>query len=53
MIEEDCADVMDYPVLCARCGEEGTAFTFVMEEGDEWECVPCNKRCNEQERQCI
>jgi hypothetical protein len=28
----------------------GTTATFIIEEGDEWECPPCWERCNEQER---
>lgn len=35
---------------CARCGAKGCSNTLVPEEGDEWECPPCNERCNETER---
>ena len=37
-------------VECARCGNEITFEEAIPEEGGEWECYPCNKRCNEQER---
>jgi DNA-directed RNA polymerase subunit RPC12/RpoP len=40
----------DYEVTCARCGRKLMASEATPEEGDEWECLPCNKRCNEQER---
>ncbi len=39
-----------YPVTCARCGAAGTSATFCIEEGDEWECPPCNARENARER---
>ena len=32
-------------VICARCGIEGTSETFMLEEGDEWECPACWERC--------
>lgn len=35
---------------CARCGEEFRWHLMVPEEGDEWECLPCNDRENERER---
>lgn len=31
-------------VTCARCGIAGTSETFIVEEGDEWECPPCWER---------
>lgn len=37
-------------VQCARCGITGTSETFIVEEGDEWECPPCNERENARER---
>lgn len=44
----------DFPltlqVTCARCGAHGTSMTFMVEEGDEWECPPCWERCEAQER---
>lgn len=39
----------DYEVECARCGKEGTTATFMLEEGDEWECPDCYDRCEAQE----
>jgi hypothetical protein len=39
-----CNPPNDYMVKCARCGKEGRASTFEMEEGDEWECGPCWNR---------
>lgn len=32
-------------VKCARCGLDGTSETFIVEEGDEWECPSCWERC--------
>jgi hypothetical protein len=37
-------------VVCARCGKKGWSNEFCMEEGDEWECPPCNAKWNEIER---
>lgn len=42
-----------YEVTCARCGKIGDCYSFVIEEGDEWECVPCWERCNKAERESI
>ena len=39
-----------YDVTCARCGKVLPCTEAVVEEADEWECVPCNDRCNAQER---
>lgn len=36
--------------VCSRCGKEFRSHEMVWEEGDERECVPCNDRCNAQER---
>lgn len=49
---EHCGD-LDHScqrVKCARCGVEGLDKDFVIEEGDEWECPPCNERENARER---
>ena len=43
-------DAWDYEVTCARCGKVGMASEFEPEEGDEWECRPCNARENARER---
>ena len=40
----------DLAVTCARCGAPGTSATFVIEEGDEWECPACWERCEAKER---
>lgn len=32
----------DYEVTCARCGKKLMASAARVEEGDEWECPPCN-----------
>ena len=37
-------------VECARCGDRVLYADAVVEEGDEWECFPCNDRENERER---
>lgn len=37
-------------VRCARCGKLVEFDEAEPEEGGEWECFPCNERCNEQER---
>lgn len=37
-------------VTCARCGIHGTSDTFMVEEGDEWECPSCWERCEAKER---
>ncbi len=34
----------DYNVTCARCGRAGLASQFIIEEADEWKCVPCFER---------
>jgi len=39
----------DLSVVCARCGKAGTSVTFIIEEGDEWECPKCWARCEAQE----
>jgi hypothetical protein len=35
-----------YPVQCARCRRILDAYDAFLEEGDEWECEPCNIRCD-------
>lgn len=40
----------DYDVTCARCGLKLKASEAVAEEGDEWECVPCNIEHDAKER---
>ena len=44
------ARVMCFPVTCDRCGKKGCSNSMVMEEGDEWECPPCNERENRREQ---
>lgn len=44
------ADSLPYDVQCARCGKILSCVDAFVEEGDEWECEPCNTRCNEEER---
>jgi DNA-directed RNA polymerase subunit RPC12/RpoP len=39
-----------YEVKCARCGKDGWSNEFYIEEGDEWECPPCWKICEDAER---
>lgn len=39
-----------YEVKCARCGKVGLTIDMCIEEGDEWECPPCNERENARER---
>jgi DNA-directed RNA polymerase subunit RPC12/RpoP len=39
-----------YHVCCARCGQRGMSDEWILEEGDEWKCPPCNERENERER---
>lgn len=39
-----------YEVQCARCKSIGWSNEFVPEEGDEWECPPCNDKHNALER---
>lgn len=34
---------------CDRCGKEDRQHRMMIEEGDEWECVPCWERCNAKE----
>lgn len=38
---------------CARCGVEFRWHQMVAEEGDEWECYPCNDRENDRERAAL
>jgi len=40
-------------VECARCGKQIGIELAEPEEGGEWECRPCNIRCNEQERKAL
>jgi hypothetical protein len=42
-----------YDVTCARCGKVGLTCDMYIEEGDEWECPPCNDRENARERREI
>ena len=35
---------------CARCRAKGCSNTLIAEEGDEWECEACNRRCDAEER---
>lgn len=35
---------------CARCGKEFRWHQMIPEEGNEWECYPCNDRENARER---
>lgn len=35
-----------YFVTCDRCGKIVSCDEAVAEEGDEWECFPCNDREN-------
>ena len=39
-----------WQVTCDLCGKAGCSNTMIQEEGDEWECPPCNERENERER---
>lgn len=43
-------DYVTYEVTCARCGKVGLNTWYCIEEGDEWECPPCNARENARER---
>ena len=36
-------------VECARCGKPGTSETFLIEEGDKWECPECWERCEAEQ----
>lgn len=36
-------------VECARCGEMVEIENATPEEAGEWECLPCNIRCNDHE----
>jgi hypothetical protein len=36
---------------CARCGLPTRLYKLVAEEGDEWECFPCNDRENIREQE--
>lgn len=40
----------DYEVTCARCGHTLMASKATPEEGDEWECLPCNDMHNRLEK---
>ena len=40
----------EWAVVCARCGDVGTTATYMLEEGDEWECPTCWERCEATER---
>ena len=44
-------DIVELHVECARCGKKGTSFSFIVEEGDEWECPECWERCEAKERE--
>lgn len=46
----DSLPPMTYDVTCARCGKVLSCSDAVAEEGDEWECFPCNDRANEIEK---
>lgn len=39
----DDDDYGDRKVLCARCGRLVPILDATPEEGDEWECLPCNR----------
>ena len=39
-----------YNVTCARCGRVLSCTDAMLEEGDEWKCMPCWVRENERER---
>lgn len=39
-----------YPVTCARCGVVVSCEDAVIEEGDEWECLPCWERLEKLEK---
>lgn len=43
-------EFVDYAVTCARCKLPGTTATFVIEEGDEWECPSCWAFCEAEQR---
>ena len=49
--EDDLPPPEPYGVLCARCGKLGMTSTFMLEEGDEWECPECWERCEAQEKE--
>ena len=38
---------------CDRCGQMFREDQLIPEEGDEWECEQCWRRCNTQERDAI
>lgn len=40
-------------VECASCGKAITFEEAEPEEGGEWECVPCNERCNAAEKAAL
>lgn len=44
------ADWEPFDVTCARCGKVLPVTEAIVEEGDEWECPPCNERENARER---
>jgi hypothetical protein len=47
---DDLPPMEPYDVTCARCGKVLSCNDAVAEEGDEWECFPCNDRENARER---
>ena len=49
----DIPDYEPFKVTCARCGAVGLCTEFCVEEGDEWECPPCNARENAREQAAI
>lgn len=42
-----------YNVTCARCRTILPCDEAVPEEGDEWECFPCNERENAREKAAL
>ena len=38
---------------CARCKQKFRLHNMVPEEGNEWECMPCNERENARERAAL
>lgn len=54
LVEDDFFDdepFEPYDVKCARCGKVLPCTEATPEEGDEWECLPCNERLNAAERE--
>jgi len=51
--DEMQADAAPLEVVCARCAKPGTSETFMLEEGDEWECPDCWLRCEIEERASV